>query len=350
MSRRIVKIVVDAGGHLVPRESEMPALKDGQVLVKVAVSLVSPGTEMNFIKTRRTKPDTDAKDRPFGYANAGEVVETKGDCGALKPGMRVACMGGGYALHSNYANVPVNMIVPIPDSVSFEQASYACLGATAMQSVRRADPRLGENGIVLGLGIIGNVASQLCMLSGARVAGWETNSFRIDVARRCGIKNTVNSKEVDPVETTKALFAPYASEFAIFAFGGSATKTYESVSKCMVVSGDGHMMGRAVLVGGCEVIIFGGASNGNIDIRVSSRTGPGYHDPVYEHGRSYPAVFVQFDTQRNLKEIIRLIDEHRLLVDPMTSHRIPMSSPDEAANLLLDHPDKALGVIFKMEH
>jgi len=342
-------IVIDCKGRLSLREEPMPALKDGEVRVEIVVSLVSPGTEMNLVKTRRAKPDPDAKDFPFGYSAAGVVLETKGDCGELKPGMRVACMGGG-AQHANYDNVPVNLAVPIPDSVSFEQASYACLGATALQSVRRAEPKLGENGIVLGLGIVGNLASQLLSLSGVHVVGWETNPFRIEVAKLCGLLSLVNSKGADPSEATKRLFAPYGAELAIFAFGGQATKAYESVAKCMCVSGDGHMMGRAVLVGGCEISLLGGAHNGNIDIRVSSRTGPGYHDPVYEHGRSYPACFVQFDTLRNIKVITSLIAAGKLLVDPMTSHRIPMTAPNEAADLLVDHPDKALGVIFKMEH
>jgi len=328
----------------------MPELKEGEALVKVATSLVSPGTEMSLVKARRAKPEPESKACGFGYSAAGEILETRGSCGTLKPGMRVACMGGGYAQHANYANVPANLIAPLPEGVSFEQGSFACLGATALQCVRRAEPKLGENGIVLGLGIVGNLAAQLLALSGVHVACWETTSFRLEVARRCGLGSLMNSKEFDAVEASKALFAPYGAELAVFAFGGQASKAYEAVSKCMCVSADGHMTGRAVLVGGCEISLAGGAANGNIDIRVSSRTGPGYHDSVYEHGRLYPACFVQFDTLRNLREIVSLIGAGRLHVDPLLSHRIPMASPDEAADLLLDRPDKALGVVFKMEH
>lgn len=350
MGARALSVVVTGEGLLAAKETDLPDLKDGEILVKVHASLMSPGTEMTHVMARRAKPDKCAKDWAFGYANGGEALEIKGDCGGLKPGMRVACMGAGYACHANYANVPVGLAVPIPDSMSFEQASYACLAATALQSVRRADPKLGENGIVIGLGIVGNIASQLALLGGAHVVGWETNPFRIEVARLCGVADAVNPGETDPVEASKSILSPYGAEFSIFAFGGSAAKAYESVAKCMCVSGDGHMMGRVVLVGGCELALKGGASNGNIDIRVSSRTGPGYRDPLYEHGRAYPGVFVQFDTQRNLKEAVRLIAERKLVVDPMTTHRIPASSPAEAADLLLEHPDKTLGVIFKMEH
>ena len=42
--------------------------------------------------------------------------------------------------------------------------------------------------------------------------------------------------------------------------------------------------------------------------------------------------------------------EKRLLVDPMTTHRIPIEDVADAGDLLIDHPDKALGVILEMNH
>jgi threonine dehydrogenase-like Zn-dependent dehydrogenase len=340
--------VITPAGRLAVREQEIPALKDGQVLVQVRASLISPGTEMAGVQARRDKPDPEAKDQPFGYANAGVVLAVRGDCRGLAPGMRVACLGSGAALHADHAVVPSNLVQALPEGVTFEQGCYACLGATALQSVRRADPRLGEYGLVIGLGIVGNLAAQLGALCGARMAAWETIPFRIGIARACGIGDCFDATAVDAVAATRALTAGYGLEFAIFAFGGSAARAYESTGKCMCQSEDGHMMGRVVLVGGCELTLKGGAWNGNIDIRVSSRTGPGYHDPAYELGRDYPKVFVPFDTRRNVAEILRLIAERRLQVEPMTTHRMPLERCDEAADLLLAAPDSALGVIFEM--
>jgi hypothetical protein len=118
----------------------------------------------------------------------------------------------------------------------------------------------------------------------------------------------------------------------------------------MKVSQDGHIMGNVVLVGGCMVEIGGGAHTGNLNIKIASRTGPGYHDSEYEYGKDYPDAFVQFTTQRNLREIIALISEQRLLVDPMTTHILPLEEVGKAADLLIDSPDKALGIVLKMSH
>jgi threonine dehydrogenase-like Zn-dependent dehydrogenase len=345
------KVAVFTGkGEVKAITEKLADLKDHEVLIKVHASLISPGTEMaNVINLRKT-PDKKAPDRVFGYANAGEIIKVKGDVKGLKVGMQVAAMGTTGAFHTNYANVPVNMVVPLPDNVTYAQAVYACLGATSLQAVRRTVPELGEYGVILGLGIVGNLAAQLAQLSGARVIGWEGTASRIKIAKKCGIKNFANFKTQDTVEETKKFTAPYGADFAIFAFGGEATPAFESVKSCMKVSADTHAMGRIVLVGGCRINIGGGAYSGNLDIRAASRTGAGYKDMEYEYGKDYPAGFVQFTTQRNLREIIQLIAEKRLIVDPMTTHCLPLEDIGKGADLLIEHPDKAMGIVLTMSH
>lgn len=342
--------VITGKGEVKAVEQEMPELLDNEVMIKVHASLISPGTEMMAVKGFRATPDETKEDFAFGYANAGEIIEVKGDCKDLKVGMRVAAMGGGKAQHANYANVPVNLVVPIPDEVTYEQASYACLAATSLQGVRRTIPQLGEYGAVLGAGIVGNLAAQLYKLSGSRVIVWEGLDNRIAMAKACGIQNFANFKTQDTVEVTKEFAAPYGLDFAMLAFGGNATQAWESVKSCMKVSADGHAMGRVILIGGCKVEIGGGAYSGNLDIMASSRTGAGYHDNAYEFGKDYPDAFVQFTTQRNLREIVRLIAEKRLLVDPMTTHRMPLDEVGTAADLLVNEPEKAMGIIMQMSH
>ena len=349
MLKRTVAAVTGMG-EITLLEQDMPDLKENQVLIKVRASLISPGTEISSIKDLRINPDGERETSPFGYANAGEVVEIKGDVKDIKPGMRVAAMGAGYASHANYAIVPINLVVPIPDSVTYDQAVYACLGATALHAVNRTVPQLGEYGIILGQGIVGNLAAQLSLLSGARTIAWEAILKRMEIANQCGIENVVNVREQNSIEVTKEFTLPYGGDFAIVAFGGKATDAFKSVMSCMKVSADGHAMGRIILVGGAEVTLKGGASTGNLDIRSSGRTGPGYHDTEYEHGQDYPDAFVQFTTQRNLKEIIRLIEEGRLKVDPMTTHTIELVNTAKAVNLLIDHPDQAMGVVLRMSH
>ena len=327
---------------------KMPELKEHEVLVKVHCSLISPGTEMNTVKTRRETPEAAGRDINFGYSSAGEIAAIKGDAKGLEVGMRVAGMGGG-ACHGSYNCIPVNLVAPIPDGVSYEEATFASLAATSLQAVRRTEPALGEYGMVLGLGIVGNLAAQLYQLSGARILGWESLRSRAAIARKCGIADTIDFTKVDPVAASRAFAAPYGMDFALLAFGGNAEKAFMAVKQSMKVSADGHAMGRVVVVGGCRFPFDGGAWSGNLDVRCSARTGAGYHDADWEHGKDYPAAFVQFTSQRNARELLQLIAEKKLKVKPLITHRFKLDAVGEAADMLLSHPDAALGVILEME-
>ncbi len=336
-------------GRICMESVPMPKLKEHEVTIQVHASLVSPGTEMVPVRTFRAKADPTIKPRPFGYACAGVITAAKGDVKGLKVGDRVTAMGGG-AKHADWINVPVNLVVSLPDSISFAEATFACLGATSLHAVHRAVPQLSDYGLVLGGGIVGNMAAQLCQLSGARVILWEGLPGRRKIARKTRLKNVFNPNRHTTAELSMNFAAPYGFDFSIFAFGGNATNAFRQVQGLMKLSADGHSMGKIVLVGGCLVEIGGGASSGNLDIIAASRTGAGYHDPRWEYGEDYPNAFVQYTTQRNLNEVIRLIAEKRLLVSPMITTTLPLSEVNTAADLLLESPDKAMGIILKMLH
>ena len=216
-------------GQLGIVEEEMPELQDHQVLVEVHCSLISPGTELATAKKYRKEPGKETTEPfKFGYSNAGIIREVKGDCKGLKAGMRVACMGTD-AKHTDFAAVPVNLVVPLPDDVSFEQGAFLSLGATSLQAVRRTGVKLGEYGAVLGQGIVGNLASQLYRIHGARVIGWETMEIRRIIAKQCSFE-TVDFMNEDPVERTKAFADPYGLDFALFAFGGDGEKAFADIN------------------------------------------------------------------------------------------------------------------------
>ncbi len=106
-------------------------------------------------------------------------------------------------------------------------------------------------------------------------------------------------------------------------------------------------MGRIVIVGGARIEHGFAAALGNVDVRSAARTGPGYHDEAYEHGAGYPPVFVEWPTQRNLSECLRAIAASRLQVAPLITHRFPLEQVGEAVDLLVETPERALGVILE---
>jgi threonine dehydrogenase-like Zn-dependent dehydrogenase len=338
-------------GHIRLVEQDMPELKPGAVLVEVHASLVSPGTELNgwhSLRARRDAPDRNARPRPFGYANAGVVLKVGKGVKELARGDRVCCIGGGYAQHADYALVPHNLCVPLPQGVSFEQGAYGHLAATAVHGIRRGETEFGEWACVVGLGLVGQLAAQMYRLAGNFVIGWERLAFRREVAARWGIDATAAIGEEDPVAVTRQFTNGYGLDSALLAFGGDATETVAALEKSMKCSPDGHPMGRVVIVGAarfdCEATLT------NMDMRRSSRPGPGYHDEAWEYGPEYPPVFMRWTTRTNLDLSLRLMADGRLKVEPLTTHTIPLADVDEAVSAALDDPDSILGVVFVPSH
>ena len=336
-------------GRIALVEEEVPPTRLGTVLVGVKSSLVSPGTELDGwrgLSRQKIGPTPGAQPRTFGYSNSGTVLETGDGVDTVKAGDRVGCIGAGYASHSNYAVVPHRLCVALPEEVTFDQGAYAMLAATALQTLRRAEPGFGEYCAVVGLGLLGQLTARLFQLAGNYVIGWDQIPFRNDIARGWGIDATLLAGEEDEAETTNAFTGGSGLDSAVLAFGGDGTETLQKLTRCLKLSPDTHVMGRVVVVGGTSFNFDGRVSN--FDIRRAARTGPGYHDDAWEHGPDYPPVFMRWTTRTNLELSMRLIAEGKLDVDCLTTHRIPLESVEDEIAAIIDEPDKLLGMVFQM--
>ncbi len=336
-------------GRITLIEQPVPPLRDGAVLVQVHASLVSPGTELGGwrqLAAQRAAPNPLPAPKPFGYSNAGVVLATAGPAAAeFASGDRVACIGAGYALHTDYAVVPHHLCVRLPDEVSFSQGAYAMLAATAMHALRRGQPEFGESCAVVGLGLVGQLTASLYQLAGNEVIGWDSIPYRCDVARRRGIGATATVGQDDEVTATHAFTRGEGLDAAVLAFGGDATSAVDTLERCFKRTPDGHRWGRIVVVGGCTFQYP--ARTTNLDIRRASRTGYGYHDEAWEYGAPYPAAAMRWTTRTNLELCMRLIAERRLDVDALTTHTLPLSGVEAGVAALLDQPDRILGVVFE---
>jgi threonine dehydrogenase-like Zn-dependent dehydrogenase len=173
-------------GKTVIENVPIPTPRDGMALVKVAASLVSAGTERmivefaekNLIGKARSRPDLvkqvldkakreglvptvqaafNRLDQPMalGYSSAGTIVALGKNMQGFKVGQRVACAGAGYAVHAEYNIVPRNLLTPLPKNVDFESAAFTTLGSIALHGFRLAEPQIGENVAIIGLGLLG---------------------------------------------------------------------------------------------------------------------------------------------------------------------------------------------------
>jgi len=204
-------------GEGVVADVPAPVAQPGRVLVRAASSLVSAGTERAFVELGRKSLLGKAKERPdlvgkviekvksegllstlqsvrekldeshaLGYSAAGVVVEVGEGVTEFRAGDRVACAGTGYAAHAELLSVPKNLCARLPDGVDFETGAFATLGAIALQGVRLAEPTLGESVVVIGLGLVGQLAAQLLKANGCRVFGVDLDASRVELAKSLG--------------------------------------------------------------------------------------------------------------------------------------------------------------------
>src|SRR5207244_639727 len=67
--------------------------------------------------------------------------------------------------------------------------------AIALQGVRRADVRLGENVAVIGLGLIGQLTVQLLSAAGCKTIGIDIDPERVATARALGLSAGFHSAD-----------------------------------------------------------------------------------------------------------------------------------------------------------
>jgi NADPH:quinone reductase-like Zn-dependent oxidoreductase len=167
-------------GEVSVEEVPAPQLLPGCVLVRVAASIVSAGTERasaqfarkSLLQKAQSRPDLVReviskvqRDQPQspGYSSAGTVIALGEGVVDLQPGDRVACAGAGFAVHAEVACVPRLLVARIPsrqpggDEVPFEEAAFATLGAVALHGIRTAEAKLGDLVAVIGLGLLGQL-------------------------------------------------------------------------------------------------------------------------------------------------------------------------------------------------
>ena len=353
-------------------EVPIPTPKPGTALVQTAASLVSAGTERMLVEfaekslvgKARSRPDlvrqvvdkarregllttVDAafnkldQPMPLGYSSAGIIVAVGEGLQGFTVGDRVACAGGGYAVHAEYAIVPKNLLAHLPPNVDFESGAFATLGAIALHGFRLAGSQVGERVAVIGLGLLGLLSVGIANSAGCHVFGVDLDPERVELARQSGAEAVSREQ----------------AEEASLAF--SRGRGVDAVLICADTSSDDPVTLAGVIARDKANIVAVGAVGLNIPRRdyfqkelnfINSRSyGPGRYDPDYEElGHDYPIGYVRWTEGRNIEAIVDLMGSGRLDVSPLVTHRFPIDEAPTAYELITGKKEESfLGVLIK---
>jgi NADPH:quinone reductase-like Zn-dependent oxidoreductase len=173
------------------REEALPAIRQGEVLVRAFFSAVSRGTEALVFQGRVPASEHERMRCPhqagsfpapvkYGYASVGRVAEGPHD---LRD-RAVFCL---YPHQTAYV-VPEAAVVPLPEGVPPERAVLAANMETAVNALWDGPPLVGDRVSVVGAGVVGSLVAYLARRAAHDVELIDVRAERATVADALGVR------------------------------------------------------------------------------------------------------------------------------------------------------------------
>ena len=304
-----------------------PGPRRGRLLVRAQRSLVSLGTERmlvefgrgSWLSKARQQPEKFravlakirsegllptlaavrsklAQPIPLGYCHVGEVL----DAGQV-PGFAVGDRVVSNSPHAEIVSADPAFAARVPAGVSAEHAAFTPLAAVALQGLRLVSPQKGETVVVMGLGLIGQLAVRLLRARGVQVVGIDPDAPKRSVAVQAG------ATAWDPATPLPLVLASGAAGVLITASTSSDEPVNLAARLC-------RRRGRVVLVG------VTGLSLNRADF---------YQNEVsFQVSRSYGSADLAdpSSARANFDEVLALMASGELDVAPLLTSRHPFSA------------------------
>ena len=304
-----------------------PGPHRGRLLVRATRSLVSLGTERmlvefgrgSWLSKARQQPEKFravlakvrseglvatvqavrsklAQPIPLGYCHVGEVLDA-GEVLGFAAGDRVVS----NSPHAEVVSADPAFAARVPAAVSDEHAAFTPLASVALQGLRLIDARPGETVVVMGLGLIGQLAVRLLRARGVNVIGVDPDAQKLADAQLAG------AHVPSPGATLASLVPGGAAGVLITASTSSDEPVNQAARLC-------RRRGRVVLVG------VTGLSLNRADFYENEVT--------FQVSRSYGSADPAdpSSARANFDEVLALMASGALDVAPLFTSRHPFSA------------------------
>jgi predicted dehydrogenase/threonine dehydrogenase-like Zn-dependent dehydrogenase len=359
-------------GTLTVVEVPDPVAGRNQVLVRTQASLISAGTEGALVQAASKGWIGKARERPdavrkviekareegvgaavsavrarlddlvtHGYSSAGIVEAVGSDVSGIRVGDRVACVGANVAYHAERVVVPQPLCIPLPDGLAFNEGAFGAVGSIAAHGIRLAEVEAGSIVVVLGLGLLGQIAAQLATAAGARVIGVDLAQSKVDLAVELGAVGGGIPGSAEIHRLVDAWSGGHGADSVLITAGSKdpglldAAAEFSRDRATICVVGDVPLHGTRNLFFAKE-----------LQLRVSRSYGPGRYDPAYEEeGHDYPLPYVRWTERRLIRFVLEEAAARRLNLGPLITHEFPIDRATEAYAALAE-PDR-LAVVLR---
>lgn len=334
MKRRVIEFI--GARDLRMTEEEIPAPKDGEVLVATRRTLVSTGTESicyarNFAAGTHFDQWVKYPFRP-GYLHCGVVEKVGAKVENLRVGQRVATRGG----HASHVILQADAVVPVPPALSDEEAAWMGLGKITQIGARAAAHALGDTVVVIGLGLLGQLVAQYAAVSGAReiiaIDPWPTRLDRLTFPSGA---HKLACSAADAATAVRQITG-----------GRGADVVYEVTGHHAVFP---SALGLARDFG--TVVLLGDTGQPHLqtltpDVITRGLRIVGAHDRHAPKGEQGPGIW----TERRMFELfLHYLDRGQMRVKHLVSHRYRAEEAKQAYEMLQADRATAMGVILEWD-
>ena len=312
-------------GNVFLEQVPVPEPGPEEVLTRTRVSLISRGSEL----WRRYVMEGPVRPSAMGYSTTG-IVEAAGDCvRGFAAGDRVVATAphAEYSLCSLAADARADRLHRLHPELSFEQGTFhplASSGAGWAQALQiTADDRVA----VLGQGLVGSLVMQFARrFRPAQLIAVDTLEIRCRIAREVGAPQVVNASEEDPVEAVRRLTGGEGATIVVDCVGGPpGIASFEQAQKML-------------------------APGGLIQVNAKYQNAPLPLDVDNFQGKR---VLVSYPPSSNRAAMastaMAALAAGEVQVQPLITHRLPGRELKAGYDLLYEHPEQALGVLFLWE-
>ena len=343
-----------------------PVINDDEILIKNKISLISSGTErflIEFGKSSFIKKALNNRDRlsqvinkiktngfidtltkvnnklthPYrlGYSSVGIVIKKGKGVKNFKLGDRVVS----NSFHSEFVKSKENLTAKIPDNVEDFEAIFTVPGSIALHAIRLSKPTLGENYLVVGLGLIGQLTCQILKANGCNVIGVDINRSKVLLAQSNKInafefKNNINLSILRTLEgenIDSIIFTSQISKNTIDHY----TEICRKKSRLVVVGGGNISFSRDKFY------------KKELSILVSCSYGPGRYDNRYENDNlDYPIEYVRWTENRNFKSFLKLLNYQSISLNGLRSKNFDIKYIEDAYKAVFDINNIAISLTY----
>jgi NADPH:quinone reductase len=217
-----------------------PEAKPGEVVIRVRAAGINFADTL--FRQGQYLMEPSLPDVP-GMEAAGEIDSVGAGVPNLKPGMRVA--GIGSKAYAEYSVVPANQIIPLPDSLSFDEgAAFPIQVLTAWHMLHTCHQTAPGQTVLVhsAAGGVGIVAVQIAKAAGARVIGTVSSDAKAALVKQYGADDVINYATHDFAEETNRLTDGRGADLILDAVGAT---TFEKGLGCVAFFGHIILYGRA---------------------------------------------------------------------------------------------------------